>query len=90
MFVCKDLLEIKRFPEKVLSLDLSGQKLDVFPWEILDCVNLIELNLARTQIPELPWSISDLKNLSVLHLSRCPIQQLPKSIQKLDLRLQRQ
>ncbi|MFW6046655.1 MAG: leucine-rich repeat domain-containing protein [Candidatus Woesearchaeota archaeon] len=57
-------------PSKYISkLDLSGQKLQKFPVEILNLNNLRKLNLSNNQISEIPKEISKLKMLENLDIS---------------------
>ncbi|WP_018342264.1 leucine-rich repeat domain-containing protein [Cytophaga aurantiaca] len=55
-------------PLNVQKLDLSMQKLTVFPDQILQLKNLVCLDLSFNKIPTLPATFSTLTNLKVLNL----------------------
>lgn len=66
--------------DKVYKLNLSKQKLEEFPMEILLFQNLQVLILANNQITEIPKEINQLQNLQVLHLAKNKIKKLPETI----------
>jgi leucine-rich repeat protein SHOC2 len=76
----KNLEKALQNPEEVYKLDLSGQKLKVFPEEILQLKNLRELNLSKNKLKEIPDAIRELKELSYLNLSKNKLQQISKGI----------
>jgi hypothetical protein len=55
-------------PENVYHLDLSKQKLNAFPAEILQLKNLRTLNLYKNKIDSVPSGISQLQNLTELNI----------------------
>lgn len=55
-------------PLSVQKLDLSMQKLTVFPEQILQFKNLVCLDLSFNKIPTLPATFSTLTNLQVVNL----------------------
>lgn len=80
-------------PLSVQKLDLSMQKLTVFPEQILQLKNLVCLDLSFNKIPTLPATFSSLTNLKVLnimgtrYMSKTPpvLAQMPNLL-VLDLR----
>ncbi|HSY62211.1 MAG TPA: hypothetical protein VK796_10060 [Cytophaga sp.] len=60
--------EALKDPLNVQKLDLSMQKLTVFPEQILQLKNLVCLDLSFNRIPTLPVTFSSLTNLKVLNL----------------------
>lgn len=62
------LAEALKDPLNVQKLDLSMQKLTVFPEEILQLKNLVCLDLSFNRIAILPTTFSSLTNLKVLNL----------------------
>jgi Leucine-rich repeat (LRR) protein len=80
----KSLEEALKVPEKVQSLDLGGQKLGVFPVDILKLPNLQKLVLYDNQIKEIPAEIRRLKHLKVIDLYNNQIESLPVEIAELD------
>ncbi len=67
-----DLQEALRFPEFVLTLDLSGQNLNLFPKQIFNFPNLAELDLSNNQFTTLPTEIGKMKKLSKIRLTNNP------------------
>ena len=81
-----DLEEAKANPDKVLYLDLSLQKIKIFPEEILSFKNLKRLDLPYNYWPSIPDGIGSLSNLEVLDLSgNYYLNYLPKSLGDLPL-----
>ena len=70
-------------PDKVHRLDLRKQKLKVFPPEILQFHNLIELNLERNKIDSLPEEIGQLIHLESINVAHNELYQLPVGIWRL-------
>jgi len=66
----------------VLRLDLSRQKLSVFPNEIFQLTNLQDLKLNKCRIVELPDSFHLLPNLQRLQCQHNEIDSIPKSLVK--------
>ena len=64
-----DLDKASQSPEKVFYLDLSLQKLKVFPTEILAFNNLEKLLLPFNYYPSIPAEIEKLDNVKVLDIS---------------------
>lgn len=62
------LEEALKDPLSVQKLDLSMQKLTVFPEGILQLKNLVCLDLSFNKIPTLPATFSSLTNLKVLNI----------------------
>ena len=62
------LEEALKDPLSVQKLDLSMQKLTVFPEQILQLKNLVCLDLSFNKIPSLPTTFSSLTNLNVLNI----------------------
>lgn len=68
--------------DHVLRLDLSRQKLSVFPNEIFQLNNLQDLKLNKCRIVELPDSFHLLPNLQVLQCRHNEISTIPASLVK--------
>ena len=87
------LTEALKDPLSVQKLDLSMQKLTVFPEEILQLKNLVCLDLSFNKIPTLPATFSTLTNLKVVnimgtrYMSKLPpvLTQMP-NLEVVDLR----
>lgn len=71
---------LKMNPLEVYKLDLSKQKLNNFPIEILSFKNLIYLDISKNRITKLPDNIDNLKSLKYLNIGSNKIEQLPASI----------
>lgn len=80
--VYEDLNKALQEPEKVYRLNLSKQKLSLFPEGIIRLKNLQELNLSKNKIDSIPEKICMLTNLQVLNLSGNKLKYLPDSIGK--------
>ncbi|MCD1116291.1 leucine-rich repeat domain-containing protein [Chryseobacterium turcicum] len=65
------------------KLDLSGQKLKVFPKEILELKNLKKLNLSNNLLKEIPKEIENLKFLETLDISNNRIENIYAKVFKL-------
>ena len=63
-------------PDSVYKLDLSKQKLESFPEEILQFTKLRELNLEKNKISDLP-SDFQFKELRVLNLTKNKLTEFP-------------
>lgn len=74
-----DLEQAKLKPELVLELDLSKNKLVLFPEEILKFKNLKFLILSHNQITEVPNEINKLSKLIGLDLSNNPISDVERN-----------
>lgn len=88
-----DLEKAKANPDKVFYLDLSLQKLKVFPTEIFQFKNLKELHLSYNYWPTVPEGWGALTQLELLDLSgNYYLNKLPtdlgklKSLKELDLK----
>jgi len=66
--------------DSVFRLDLSKNKLTVFPKEILKYKNLKELYLSKNKLSELPQNFHKLKQLEVLDLSKNKFTKFPQSL----------
>lgn len=62
--------------QNVTKLDLSGQKLKVFPKEILELKNLKKLNLSNNLLKEIPKEIENLRLLETLDISNNRIENI--------------
>tara|TARA_Y100000589_G_scaffold130416_1_gene124083 strand:- start:23579 stop:24184 length:606 start_codon:yes stop_codon:yes gene_type:complete len=69
--------------DEVIKLDLSKQKLDSFPEEILLFPNLQYLDLKKNKLSYIPPEIGQLKKLQYLDLSKNRLDSLPESIGQL-------
>ena len=78
--VYDDLHKALQEPEKVYRLNLSKQKLSIFPEEIIQFKNLQELNLSKNRIDSLPEKICTLAYLQILNVSGNKLKYLPDSI----------
>ena len=67
-------------PDKVYRLNLRGQKLKIFPENVLKLKNLQELDLSKNKLTSLPEKIGLLTNLQILNVSVNQIETLPDSI----------
>lgn len=67
-------------PEKVYVLDLSKQKLDEFPMEIIQFKNLRELYLGKNKIKDIPSEIGKLTELEIVDFSKNRLSALPISL----------
>ncbi|MDH5682097.1 MAG: leucine-rich repeat domain-containing protein [Spirochaetota bacterium] len=81
--VYKNLEEAISEADKVEVLDLSGQKINSFPKELLKLPRLRRLSLSFNQIKEIPESIVQMKSLKVLGLVDNQITVLPDNISQL-------
>jgi hypothetical protein len=70
----------------LVQLDLSENKIQEFPSEILQFSDLEELNLSFNLIPEVPSKVSQLSKLAVLYISKNNLHFLPTQIAELHLR----
>lgn len=68
-------------------LNISKNKLKVFPVEIAKCNNLTSLDMSCNEISKLPFAIKQLKQLRQLNLSNNQLKSLPCTIRKLQLDL---
>lgn len=64
-------------PLQVQKLDLTKNKLDVFPAEIFAFKNLRELYLTKNKIDSIPPQIGQLTKLEVLDISRNKLTKIP-------------
>ena len=67
-------------PESVYKLNLSKQKLKVFPMEITQLKNLQELDLSKNKIIEIPKEIELLTHLQELDASKNKLEKIPPEI----------
>jgi len=67
-YVYTNLETALKSPEKVYHLDLSKQKLEEFPMDIVKFTNLRTLNLFKNKIKTVPDEIARLKNLRELNI----------------------
>ncbi len=78
--VYRNLVTALQYPDSVYRLDLSKQKLRVFPDEIFQFKNLNELVLDKNRIQVLPENISSLQFLQILSSQHNELYTLPKGI----------
>jgi len=64
-------------PSQVKKLDLTKNKLDVFPQEIFLLKNLRELYLGKNKIDSIPPQINQLTKLEVLDISKNRLTKIP-------------
>jgi len=69
-----------REPDKVVVLDLSRQKLDEFPMEILQFKNLKELYMSKTKLRVIPAEIGQLTELEIVDFSKNKLLALPSEL----------
>ncbi|XP_055917427.1 leucine-rich repeat protein 1 [Eupeodes corollae] len=69
------------------ELDLSNNKLQYFPIELIKLENLVTLKLNNNSIKKIPFGIRGMKNLRYLHLSTNKLESLPSSIDEVRLEL---
>lgn len=77
------LSEALKKPERVISLDLDGDSLYVFP-SLSTMVNLRYLTLSNNYITSIPDEIASLKNLSYLNLKDNKISYVPGALGDID------
>ena len=82
-FIYRTIDEAMVHPDRVFRLNLSKQKIDTFPLQILLCKNLIELDMSKNRMEEIPPGIGELTNLKKLNLSNNKLVHLPDEIGKL-------
>ena len=70
-------------PDQVLRLNLSNQRFDKFPAEIIKFKNLQYLSLRNDHLKVVPAEIASLQNLRVLDLGGNDFSLLPASFRKL-------
>ncbi|WP_017852740.1 leucine-rich repeat domain-containing protein [Leptospira interrogans serovar Szwajizak] len=80
----KDLAKALQNPSKVFILNLSFNRITIFPKEIGQLQNLKSLDLSGNQLTTLPAEIGQLKNLKELHLNGNQLKTLPKEIGQLQ------
>lgn len=78
-----NLNEALQNPDKVYRLNLSKNKLKMFPMEILKFKNLQELDLSKNKLDSLPEQIGLLAHLQILNISGNKLIYLPDSIGEL-------
>ncbi|XP_058202760.1 disease resistance protein RPM1-like [Rhododendron vialii] len=61
-------------------LDLSGSKLETFPHEVVNFLNLTYLSLRKTNVKLIPKAIGNLKKLETLDLKHTNATELPDEI----------
>jgi len=71
-------------PNKVRVLDLSRQKLHIFPKEIIKLKNLQSLKLIKNKLDSIPANISSLKYLQYLNLSKNKLESFPAGVAELS------
>ena len=71
-------------PEKVFSLDLSGQKLKEVPASISRFTNLNILDLSRNKLKEIPSFIGNMNSLQELRLSKNKLKEFPLGVCELE------
>lgn len=81
--VYDNLEEALKNPNSVFRLSLRGQKLKIFPADILKLKYLQELDLSKNKLDSIPDEIGELKNLQILDISSNKLESLPDSIGKL-------
>jgi len=84
LVVHRDLQEALREPDRVRSLDLSDQRLGLFPMDVLKFRNLQELRLRNDGLSTLPPEIGQLRKLRLIDLSGNPIGVLPEQFAELQ------
>jgi Leucine-rich repeat (LRR) protein len=67
-------------PAIVLRLDLSKQKLGLFPEEVFQLINLQELRLDKCRLSELPNRFQELPNLQRMQCRHNELDTIPPSI----------
>jgi len=72
-------------PQEVKKLDLSKNKLTVFPEEIFLFSNLTHLVISKNKIEILPEKIENLKKLKYLDISKNEIKMIPENLIELDV-----
>jgi Leucine-rich repeat (LRR) protein len=82
-YIYRSLSAALENPEKVYRLNLSKDRLKVFPADIFKLKNLRDLDMSRNKIDSVPPAIGALSNLQRLNLSNNKIVQLPDEIGKL-------
>ena len=65
----KNLSELSKKPLSITKIDLSNKGLTEFPFQILECKNVVEINLSNNGITKLPLGVSMLEKLKNLNLS---------------------
>jgi len=78
--VYKDLASALRHPLEVIKLDLSKQKLSVFPVEIYQFTNLKELYFSKNKLEAIPADISKLTQLEIVDFSKNKLEALPSEL----------
>ena len=78
--VFTSLSEALKTPDKVYRLDLTRQKLKVFPMDIFKLYNLQELIIAKNKLNEIPAEIGTLSNLEKLNAEKNNLTVLPSAI----------
>lgn len=78
--VYTSLEEALKEPGKVQKLDLTKNKLNVFPKEIFAFTNLRELYLGKNKIDSIPARIDQLTRLEVLDVSRNKLKEIPVEV----------
>ncbi|XP_055859176.1 leucine-rich repeat protein 1 [Episyrphus balteatus] len=77
----------KELKKTLCELDLSNNKLDYFPIELIKLENVVTLKLSHNSIKKVPFGIRGMKNLRYLHLSTNKLESLPSSIDEVKLEL---
>jgi len=80
VYIYRSLGAALEHPEKVYRLNLSKDRLKVFPADILKFTNLRDLDLSRNKLDSLPVEIGTLVNLQRLNLSNNKLVRLPDEI----------
>jgi Leucine-rich repeat (LRR) protein len=78
----KDLDQALKFPDSVITLDLSKEKLKVFPKDILKFNNIERLILSKNKLDSIP-DLSTLKNLTFLDLEKNKFTEINTNFAKL-------
>lgn len=72
-----------RNPNRITSLDLSGEELTAIPSIIFKCRNLKKLNISNNRLSSIPKEIQTLRKLKVLNVSHNMLTQIPAPVCRL-------
>lgn len=82
-YVFTSLEEAMERPEIVYHLDLSKNKLEIFPENLSQFINLKTLDLSKNKISLIPASVGELETLEKLNLERNKIFVIPPQVKNL-------